>query len=104
MIVELRTYTIQQGKMQVWLDHYEQKGLPAQLRHLGKLIGFFTSEIGTLNQVTHLWAYESLADREKRRAIMMDDPEWQEYRKNIPPVVVAQKSEILSPTRFSPLR
>jgi hypothetical protein len=104
VIVELRTYTIQPTKMKEWLDNYEQLGLPTQLRMLGKLIGFFTTEIGPLNQVTHLWAYDSLADREARRAAMMKDPEWERYRKSIPPIVLAQECKILNPTSFSPLK
>jgi hypothetical protein len=104
MIVELRTYHIQPGKMQVWLDHYEKAGLPLQLQYLGNLIGFFTGEIGSINQVKHLWAYASLAERESRRAALGKDPGWQDYRRNIPPVVLAQSSEILNPTAFSPLK
>ena len=78
MIVELRTYTLQAGKVQPWLDHYEKNGLPTQQRMLGQLIGFFRSEIGVQNQLTHLWAYESLADREARRAAMQQDPQWKD--------------------------
>lgn len=104
MIVELRTYQIQPGKMQIWLDHYEKAGLPHQLKYLGKLVGFFVGEIGTINQVKHLWAYDSLTDREARRSALAKDPGWQEYRRLIPPVVVAQSNEILVPTAFSPLK
>lgn len=104
MIVELRTYHIQPGKIQTWLSHYEKSGLPLQIRYLGNLIGFFTGEIGSINQVKHLWAYQSLAERETRRAALFNDPEWQEYRKNIPPVVLSQNNEILVPTGFSPLK
>lgn len=104
MIVELRTYQIQPGKIKIWLDHYEKAGLPLQLRYLGKLVGFFVGEIGTINQVKHLWAYDSLADREKRRTLLFEDGDWQEYRRNIPAVVIAQSNEILTPTAFSPLR
>jgi hypothetical protein len=104
MIVELRTYTIQPGKTKQWLDHYEKAGLPLQLRYLGKLIGFFSGEIGTINQVKHLWAFDSLADREARRAALRQDPDWQKYLDDTPPVALAQTSEILIPTSFSPLK
>ncbi len=49
MIVEERTYTMQPGKAAEWLAFYGERGLPIQQRLLGRLIGFFTSEIGTLN-------------------------------------------------------
>ena len=35
---------------------------------LGRLIGYFQTEIGDLNHVVHLWAYDSLEDRAARRA------------------------------------
>ena len=68
MIVEMRTYTAHPGKAAAWLDHYQKNGLPVQRELLGKLIFFGTTEIGPLHQIVHLWAYESLADREQAKA------------------------------------
>jgi len=104
MIVEHRTYTVAQGRMEEYLELYERVALPLQLKYLGHLIGFFVSEIGTLNQVVHLWGYDSLADREARRARMDADPEWRAYRKSIAGMFVNQESRILKPARFSPLK
>ena len=67
MIVDHRTYTFHPLKMPAWLELYENDGLPVQQRHLGQLIGFFVTEIGTLNQVVHIWAFDSLEDRQRRR-------------------------------------
>jgi len=105
MILEVRTYTANVGKAREWLDFYEKNGLPIQKRILGRLVGFFTSEIGPLNQIVHMWAYESLADREQRRGAMAKDPEWQAYLRNQPQgVLQAQETKILVPTAFSPLQ
>jgi hypothetical protein len=104
MIIEHRTYTVAQGRMEEYLALYERAALPLQLKYLGHLVGFFTSEIGPLNQVVHLWRYDSLADREARRARMNADPEWRAYVKSIAGMFVSQESKILNPTRFSPLQ
>jgi len=105
MIVEMRTYSLHVGKVRVWLDYYEKNGLAIQERHLGRLVGFFTTETGRLNQIVHMRAYDSFADRETRRAAMMRDPDWLEFLRNEPPgLIVAQESQILQPTGFSPLR
>lgn len=106
MILEIRTYTVQPGKAQQWLDYYEKHGLPVQQKHLGGLIGFFTSEIGTLNQIVHLWKYESLADREARRGAMGKDPAWHAYLQGQPQPspLVSQECRILNPTAFSPMK
>lgn len=104
MIVEQRTYTIQVGKMNVYREHYEKNGLPVQQRVLGNFLGFFTSDIGELNQSVALWGYESLADREARRAVLAKDPEWLEYLKASPGVILRQENRILLPATFSPIR
>jgi|SRR5665213_1845411 hypothetical protein len=105
MILEVRTYTTNPGKVRDWLEYYEKNGLPVQTRVLGRLIGFFTSELGTLNQVVHMWAYESLADREQRRGALLKEAEWQAYLRNNPPgLLLRQETQILVPTAFSPLK
>jgi len=106
MIVDHRTYQLQPHKLRAWLELYERYGLPVQKRHLGRLIGFFVSEIGPLNQVVHLWSYESLADRATRRAEMAKDPDWADFLKRNAELAAlqSQESKILTPTSFSPLK
>lgn len=104
MIIEHRTYTVAHGKMRAYLERYEQHGLPIQTRYLGPLAGVFVSEIGTLNQVIYLWCYDSLADREARRARMALDPEWKAFVASNEGTFVHQEVMILNPARFSPLR
>ncbi|VTN83758.1 NIPSNAP family containing protein [Klebsiella pneumoniae] len=59
MIYEKRTYTINPLKMADWLALYQSDALAVQTDHLGQLIGFFFTEIGVVNQVVHIWAYEA---------------------------------------------
>lgn len=105
MIVDLRTYTMVPGRLGAFLEVYEKEGLPIQIKHLGKPIGYFTTEIGTLNQVVHIWGYKSQADREQRRAAMEADPEWIAYRKKSGAAgnIQHQENKILKSTSFSPL-
>ncbi|HEY4202848.1 MAG TPA: NIPSNAP family protein [Devosiaceae bacterium] len=102
MIVEHRTYIVKHGLMAEYLQRYEKHGLHIQLRHLGPLLGFYVSEVGVLNEVTHLWSYESMADRETRRAKLMADPEWQAFLKTNAGTFEHQQTKILKPTSFSP--
>lgn len=81
MICELRTYTIAHGHVGDYLRLYGETGLPIQCRHLGAPLGYFSTEVGTLNKVVHLWRFESHADREARRAALESDPEWIAYRR-----------------------
>jgi len=106
MILEVRTYTAYPGRTAQWLEHYEKHGLAVQQKHLGGLVGFFTCEIGTLNQIVHMWKYESLADREARRAAMVKDSAWHDFLRSgpQPSPLMSQESRILIPTAFSPMK
>ncbi len=105
MFVELRTYTVKPLRTTDFLQLYELAALPLQKKYLGKLIGFFVSEIGPLNQVVHLWGFESLAQREQCRQQMEQDPGWALYRDALREldVIVQQESRILKSVSFSPL-
>jgi hypothetical protein len=104
MIVEERTYTVKPGTVTQYYDDYNPRGLQIQKRILGNLIGYFHTEIGPLNTIVHLWGYESLADREKRRAALVADPEWAAYLRQSPDIIVDMESRILIPAPFSPIR
>ncbi len=105
MIVDIRTYTTHAGKLNVWLALYEAEGYPVQVKHLGEPVGYFMSEVGMQNQVVHIWKYESMADREKKRAAMQADPAWQAYLKKSAEAgyMHHQENKIMKSTSFSPL-
>jgi hypothetical protein len=104
MIIEERTYTLKPGTLQVYYKDYDPRGLDIQVRVLGYLIGYFHTEIGELNKVVHLWGYESLAERERRRALLAADPEWHAYLQQSPDIITAMANRILGPAPFSPLK
>lgn len=104
MIVEERTYTLKPGTVHTYYEDYNPRGLAIQTRILGNLIGYFHTEIGELNRVVHLWGYDSLAEREKRRKALFEDKDWLEYLAQSPDIVVAMESRILVPAPFSPIR
>lgn len=103
MIFDLRTYTLRTGGIKTFLDRYEQDGLPVQSRHLGPPVGYFTTEVGELNQIVHLWKYASMADREQRRAALEADPLWKAYRAHPDNagLVLNQHNSILRSAPFS---
>lgn len=102
MILDHRTYTVKHGEMAAYLERYERMALPVQLQHLGSLVGFYVSDIGPLNQVVHIWAYDSLEDRERRRAAMQADPRWHDFTRVNAGTFTHQEIKILKPANFSP--
>lgn len=104
MIIDERTYTLHPGKLPAFLDLYEAEGKSVQWTHLGDPVGFFITDIGTLNQIVHLWRYEDYADRQRRRAAMQADPAWTAYLVKATPLFREMTNRILLPVRFSPMR
>jgi hypothetical protein len=105
MIIDMRTYTLNPGRTKAYLELYEKEGFAVQRSHLGDPIGYFTVEIGTQNQVVHMWGYKSMAERETKRAAMEADPAWIAYRTKSAESgnIQHQENKILKSTSFSPL-
>jgi hypothetical protein len=104
MIVEERVYRIRNGRMARYLALVRDEGLAIQQPILGHLIGYFTTEIGLLSHVTHLWAYADFEDRVRRRQQLADDPRWQAFLPRLSENIEQAENRILLPTDFSPLR
>jgi hypothetical protein len=102
-IIDMRIYTIRPRGMPEYLKLFEEMALPIQLRHIGAPIGYYTSEIGALNQVVHLWGFDSLADMEARRAARNADPEWATYLAASAHLMLAQEDRIIRRVVFKSL-
>jgi len=102
MIVEQRTYNLHPSTTGEYLKRYEEEGLAIQRPILGTLVGYFSTEIGPLNQIIHMWAYEDLGDRERRRATLKAHPGWAKYSLSVRPLIISQENKILIPAPFSP--
>lgn len=103
-IIEERDYRTKPGKARDFVNIYEHHGLPIQKEMLGEFLGYFVSDVGELNRVVALWAYESLDDRLVRRDAMMSDPRWSAYLDLVLPLLDQQQTRFLRPTSFSPIR
>lgn len=103
MIVEKRTYLIVPGKLPEYLALLEKEGMPLLDRHLGTCIGLYVTEVGELNEFTHLWAYRDAADREARRARLYADPDWPAFLNAATRLLQHQNNCLLRPVSFSPV-
>lgn len=97
MIYELRTYTLQPGTMPKYLDLAENVGRPARGNNYGTNHGYWTSEFGTLNQIWHLWSYDSYEERSRLRAELQKNDKWvNEYVRAIRPFIQRQDLRLLN--------
>ena len=96
-MVEMRTYTLVPGGAAEYLRVYAAGARAVQTRMLGNLVGLYQTESGELNQLVFLWGYDSFDERTRRRAALMADPEFTEFRKATRHLLVRQESRMLSP-------
>ena len=100
MLVEMRTYTLQIGKTADYFKLYEAEGLDVQKRILGRLVGYYRTELGDLNQIVHMWGYEDMNERDARRTALFKDPQWLAYLDKARGYFVSQKTQLLVPAPF----
>jgi hypothetical protein len=104
MIVEERIYRIKSGRLARYLKLVREEGLAIQQPILGNLIAYFTTEIGTLNQVIHMWGYSDFEERMRRRKVLADDARWQEFIPRLTENIESLENRLLLPTDFSPMK
>ena len=102
MIIEERIYTLFLGKVPEYTRLMESEGIAIQEPILGRLIGYFSTEIGPLNQVIHMWAYDNFEERAERRAQLMKNQKWLAFLTKLRPLIERQENKILIPMSFSP--
>ena len=78
MFHEVRTYTLIPGKVAEYLRLAEGVGLPIRRNDCGTLVGWWVSEVGTLNQLVHIWSFNDLNERQSQRTVLMSRPGWTE--------------------------
>lgn len=105
MIVEERIYVLHTHcNVADYLKVYESEGMDVQMPILGACLGYFVCEVGTLNQLVHLWGYRDMVDRQLRRDRLAAEPRWQSCLAKLRPMIRTMENRILVPTHFSPLR
>lgn len=94
-LVDLRTYTIRLRRMGEFLEVFDRLAMPVQLRYLGRPLGIFTSAVGPLNQVVHLWGFDDMGEFQRRHAERDRDPDWPAYLKASADLIVAQENRLI---------
>ena len=101
-IFELRTYTVIVGKMAEVVELYKTQGWPALAKHPDRLVGYFTGDIGALNQLVHLWKFEDDADRRAFWAGVFADAEFMAFATKLRPLLALQENKLLLAAPWGP--
>ena len=94
-LVDHRIYTIKPRKMAEFLDVFGRLAMPILRETLGSPIGFYVSQVGPLNQFVHLWAYDDLADYERRGQARDAHPDFPAYLAASEHLIVAQETRLI---------
>jgi hypothetical protein len=100
MIYELRTYTVRPGTVGDMVKAASTVSRDIRKDDYGKLEGYWSTEIGPLNQVLHMWSYRDFEERAKLRAELSKNPRWGgEYLPLIRPMLMRQDVRLLNALR-----
>ena len=97
MIYEIRTYRITPGSLgeveKRFGEAYESR------KKYSELTAFLHTEVGSLNEIIHIWGYKDLAERARVRADAAKAPNWPP---NIGEFIQTMQSEIINAFPFIP--
>ena len=103
MIYDVRTYDLKPGKVPEYMAVVREVGLPIRRDHGGRLVGWYYSVMGEINQVIHIWAYEDFGQMEEEGKAFRGDPRWiNEYVPRVEPLLVRQRNQIMKAAEFAP--
>ena len=101
-IYELRTYTLYVGKMAEAVALYEEVAWPVLERHPAKLVGYFTGDVGALNQIIHMWKFDDDADRRAFWADLFADEDFLAFARRFRPLVLTQENKLMLAAPWGP--
>lgn len=101
-LYELRQYNFQPDGAAAFFERFESI-VPLRETY-SEIVGWWKPVSGELQQMVHLWVYDSFEHRAAVRAKCMADEKWLEYLDTVYPLLSTMKSALLSPTPNSPMR
>ena len=101
-IYELRTSQGAVGKRADGVELYRTEGYPAVAKHPPKLVGYFTGDIGALNELVHLWKFDDDADRRAFWSALFADEAFMAFARKLRPMLLSQNNKLLMASPWGP--
>lgn len=101
-LYELRTYNVVVGKMQAVVELYRDEGWPALEKHAGTLVGYFTGDIGAMNQLIHVWRFDDDAHRRAHWAGVFGDDAFMAFAAKLRPMLISQENKLMMDAPWGP--
>lgn len=109
MVYELNIYELEYTTEAALIDRFERHAIGIFERLGFRLVGFWSTRIGTAPELVYLLAWEDLGERDRRWRAFEEDSEWVAIKKRTTeaagrPLVQRIEYKILEPLPFSPLQ
>jgi len=101
-LYELRTYTVQVGKMAQVVEIYGSEGAPALKPHMDKLVGYFLGDVGAMNKLIHIWKFEDDADRRRHWGAVYANEEFMAFAAKLRPMLISQENQLMTEAPWGP--
>ena len=104
IIIDIRKYTLKPGQLLNYLDYYSKYGYVIQRNILGYCIGWYIVDNGMQNTVIQLWKFKSFSDYEERKANLLKNIEWTNFKIKIKGIFFNQESSLIKPLNLISLK
>jgi len=104
MVYLLVTVQVNRGKLDEWSNVFEKEYLPLCNKHGQKLVAAWRTIVGTYDEVTDLFVFDSIEEFSRIRQAMRDDPEVQAAYKRIAPLSGYEVSKLMVAQSYSPMQ
>ena len=103
-LYELRTYELYVGKLQDAVKLYQDMAWPVFEAggYDAKLVGYFVSDVGTLNSIVHMWKFEDDVDRRAHWASLFSNDDFMAFAAQFRPLVMKQENQLLQAAPWGP--
>ena len=105
MLYESRIYYAVPGKLPAINDRFANHAMGYFKKYDIGMMGFWTDDIGTSNQLTYILTFDSMGDREKKMGAIATDTGWQQVRaesESDGPLVAQVQNTFMRLTPYSP--
>lgn len=103
-VYEQRTYTLHVGNMSKLVSLYTEVAWPlfARRGYDTSLVGYFIVDVGSLNQLVHLWRFDHDTARREFWAQLYADEDFMAFAQALRPLLLRQENVLLLPAGWGP--
>ena len=103
-LYEMRTYTVQVGKLAEVVALYKEEGWPVLEKEgfAANLVGYFVADTGTINRLVHIWKFDDDAARRAHWARLFQSEAFMNFAGKVRPSVLTQEVVLLNEAPFGP--